>query len=271
MFRRSTLALCASLSHPARRFLLLFSLALALVGCGAAFQSTPTTPERDYTTLTQISTYGALQAGGFDGDTTFAEVAQYGDFGLGTFDHLEGEMIALDGVFYRGLVDGSVQIVEPSVETPFANIHFFQTDRQINATVPISDMQHLTTYLSAQLPSLNRPYGFRISGLFSTLKYRSVARQSQPYPTLQEAIAGQLVFEVQNIRGTLVGYYLPEYLSSISLPGYHFHFISEDKQRGGHTLDMSFIEGSIEIDYLENVKLIIPQSDAFQQKNFRKP
>src|SRR5690606_9370794 len=146
-----------------------------------------------------------------------------------------------------------------------------QTNQQINASEPIQDVKQLTEYLNAQLPSVNRPYAFRINGLFPSIKYRSVARQPLPYPTLQEAIAGQLLFEVQNIRGTLVGYYLPEYLSSISLPGYHFHFISDDKQRGGHMLEMSLTEANIAIDYLESVKLVIPQSDAFQQKDFATP
>ncbi|MCA1738575.1 MAG: acetolactate decarboxylase, partial [Actinobacteria bacterium] len=35
--------------------------------------------------------------GNYDGELTFAELGARGDFGLGTFDALDGEMIGLDG------------------------------------------------------------------------------------------------------------------------------------------------------------------------------
>ena len=62
--------------------------------------------------LFQASTIAALLEGAYDGDLSFAELAEHGDLGLGTLNGLDGEMIALDGRFYRADVDGSVTEVD---------------------------------------------------------------------------------------------------------------------------------------------------------------
>src|ERR671930_2553468 len=69
--------------------------------------------------LFQASTIGALLEGAFEGDVTFAELAERGDLGLGTLNALDGEMIALDGGFYQARVDGSVRAVAVDERTPF--------------------------------------------------------------------------------------------------------------------------------------------------------
>lgn len=255
------------------RCMSLVMVVVALASCSAAPAAAPTEPAAapDTETLTQVSTYPALQLGEFDGETTFAELARNGDFGLGTFDGLDGEMIALDGVFYQALSDGSVRVADPTAETPFADVHFFRSTQQVKLQQTLQSVDELTAYLTKQLPSQNRPYAFKINGTFSTIAFRSVPKQAAPYPPLQEAVAQQKRFEEQNIRGTLVGYMLPAYLGGVSLPGYHFHFISDDRRRGGHMLQMTLSEATVDIDYLENIKLVIPQNDTFQQTDFAKP
>jgi len=57
-------------------------------------------------TLFQTSTISALLEGVYDGETTYKALKQYGDFGLGTFDGLDGEMIGLEGKFYQVKADG---------------------------------------------------------------------------------------------------------------------------------------------------------------------
>src|SRR5687768_11565926 len=70
--------------------------------------------------LFQASTIGALLEGRYDGDVSFAELAEHGDLGLGTLNALDGEMIALDGRFYRADVDGQIGEIRPEALTPFA-------------------------------------------------------------------------------------------------------------------------------------------------------
>src|SRR5207249_10961718 len=77
-------------------------------------------------TLVQYSTINALLTGVYDGDMTFGELRRHGDFGLGTFNALDGEMIALDGRYYQITADGAVKPVRDDVRTPFAVVtHFY--------------------------------------------------------------------------------------------------------------------------------------------------
>ncbi|MCX6045741.1 MAG: acetolactate decarboxylase [Chloroflexi bacterium] len=218
--------------------------------------------------ITQVSIYSGFQTGLYDGDVTYAQLAQMGNFGLGTFNSLDGEMVALDGKFYQAKIDGSVQVVDPQMKTPFADVHFFHSQQQVQLNESLQNYDQLKAYLTKQLPSANRPYAFKITATFPTLKIRSVGKQNQPYPLLQDAVAQQTVFELQNITGTLVGYSMPDYLSGVSPTGYHFHFISADQQHAGHMLDCSLNAAMIEIDYLETVTLLIPQNAPFQEANF---
>src|SRR5215213_11187751 len=82
--------------------------------------------EREHHVLFQASTIGALLDGAYDGDLSFAELAEHGDLGLGTLNGLDGEMIALDGEFYRADVDGHIDDVAPEERTPFAVVTQFE-------------------------------------------------------------------------------------------------------------------------------------------------
>ena len=228
-------------------------------------------PTKTYGVVTQISTYPAFQSGLYNGDVTYAQLARDGDFGVGTFDALDGEMIALDGKFYQARIDGSVHEVDPATKAPFADVHFFRSKQQVQLKETLANYDALKAYLTKQLPSANRPYAFKITGNFPYLKIRSVSKQSEPYPVLQDVVAKQTVFELKNITGTLVGYAMPAYLGSVTVAGYHFHFISADHQHGGHMLDASLDQATIDIDYLEGVTFVIPQDEEFQGANLTPP
>lgn len=236
-------------------------------GCAPIIVATAPTPNTA-PVLTQISTLSALQLGLYDGDVTFAQLAQMGDFGLGTFDGVDGEMVALDGKFYQARINGSVQEVAPTTETPFADVHFFQSTQRLTVTQPLTNFVALQAYLATQLPSQNQPYALKISGTFPSVKIRSVAQQQAPYPPLADVIAQQTVFDLSNISGTLVGYFMPDYLTGVTAVGYHFHFISDDRQHGGHLLDLALTSAIVDVDPVEQIKLVIPQTVLFQDADF---
>jgi acetolactate decarboxylase len=50
----------------------------------------------------QISTSTALVEGVYSGSRSSSTLLQHGDFGLGTFEGLDGEMMILDGKIYQG-------------------------------------------------------------------------------------------------------------------------------------------------------------------------
>lgn len=69
--------------------LVCFIVCALLTGC------TGNTPAQD--TLYQVSTLDSLMQGVYDGELMLEELLQRGDFGIGTFDALDGEMVILDG------------------------------------------------------------------------------------------------------------------------------------------------------------------------------
>src|SRR5271156_5910169 len=82
--------------------------------------------EMEHSTLFQVSTSTALVQGVYDGVVRIGELKEHGDFGIGTFDGLDGEMVALDGRFYQ--VHGSGEVSEPGddAKVPFAVVTAFR-------------------------------------------------------------------------------------------------------------------------------------------------
>lgn len=203
----------------------------------------------------QVSTLPALSAGGFDGITPYPRLHTLGDFGLGTFDQLDGEMVALDGTFYQVRADGVAHPVAPTAKAPFADVTFFKADRIMEVAAPLS-YEQLSDYLLQALPDPDAYYAIRIDGAFQTLRVRSVPPQQKPYPTLAEAIDQQVVFDYDQIEGTMVGFYMPAATADVGIPGFHFHFISKDKTRGGHVLNVQLEQAQIAVDDSDGLALL---------------
>jgi acetolactate decarboxylase len=185
--------------------------------------------------LFQASTIGALLEGAYEGDLTFAELAEQGGLGLGTLNGLDGEMIALDGRFYRADVDGAVTEVEPSARTPFAVVTAFEPaiDERIDGPL---DHEQLLARLDELIPAGAASCAIRLDGHFDSVRARSVPRQSPPYRSLTVVVAEQHVFELTDVTGTMVGFRFPAYAEGIEVSGYHLHFVDDARQRGGHVL-----------------------------------
>jgi acetolactate decarboxylase len=192
--------------------------------------------ERDPHVLFQASTIGALLDGAFDGDLSFGELAAHGDLGLGTLNHLDGEMIALDGGFFRADVDGNVTPVGPEQRTPFAVVTSFEPT--VDERLPDGEIEHeaLLARLVELIPAGASSCAIRLDGRFEVVRARSVPRQEPPYRPLTEVVADQHVFELRDVEGTMLGFRFPAYAEGIEVAGYHLHFISADRTRGGHVL-----------------------------------
>ena len=216
-------------------------------------------------TVFQVSTLGALQEGVYDGALSIKDLKSQGNIGIGTFDGLEGELVLLDGQCYQIKADGKVYKVADNMTTPFAAVTFFDVDKTINITQPISNYAQLQEAILAALPTPNIPYVIKISGNFKYVKTRSVPKQTKPYPRLVEVTKNQPTFEDQNIKGTLVGFWLPQYLAGANMAGFHLHFISDDLKFGGHLLECELVSGTVQIDYSYGLQLVLPnQSDFFR-------
>ena len=121
----------------------------------------------------QTSTISTLLAGVYDGEMTFGALKEQGDFGIGTVDALDGEMAAVDGVFYQIKSDGKVYVLPDSVTTPFASVTFFDADTTFELSGAYS-LPALTSYIDSILPSPNLLYAVKVQGSFDYVKTRSV-------------------------------------------------------------------------------------------------
>jgi branched-chain amino acid transport system substrate-binding protein len=239
-------------------FITTFVLITLLAAC--IVQPPPVASNRE--SLFQTSTLSALEAGSYDGELTIGELKQHGDFGLGTFNALDGEMVVVDGQVYQVKDDGMAYLAQDNMQTPFAAVTFFEPDRSfsLNESLPCSQLQD---HLDSLLPTVDAPYAIKVSGTFASLKVRAPHRQSPPYPPLAEALTDQAVFESHNATGDMVGFRLPDYMGGLNAAGYHFHFISVDRHTGGHVLDCQTADLSVEIDAIEHLDIEVPPHGAF--------
>jgi acetolactate decarboxylase len=212
-------------------------------------------------TLTQVSTINALMAGVYDGVLTCGKLKGYGDFGVGTFNALDGEMVVLDGQIYQVKSDGKVYEAPDTETTPFAAVTYFDPDLEV--IIPAgTDLPGLQTALDSVIPSFNNFYAIRIHGTLKYLKVRSVPGQSKPYPPLTEVTAKQAVFEYNEVKGTVVAFRCPPYVNGVNVAGYHWHFLSDDRRTGGHVLGLQTGDVKTQLDYTPEFLMILPEAGS---------
>jgi len=232
-------------------------LAVLVFSFGAGYAVAQSAP-----TLSVYSTLDALLAGAYDGELTMQTLHTRGDFGLGTFNRLEGEMIAVDGVFYHARADGSVTVAGPEERTPLAYVTRFHADRTLRQESPLK-LVELEKWLDGQLGNPNLFYAVRIEGAFSEVSVRAIAAQNKPYKPLAELVATQSVHTYPTVRGTLIGLRSPAFSKGISVPGYHWHFLSANRQQGGHVLALTLAAGSVQVESIAKLDLELPRSEGF--------
>jgi len=216
--------------------------------------------------LFQFSTLPALVQGVYEGEMTIAELKKKGDLGLGTLDNLDGELVVLDGVFYQVKYDGTVVVVDDEAVSPLAIVAFFQPEVMIGP-VAAGDYDELEKLLDGVRTTENLPFVFKIEGEFEYVKTRSVAAQSRPYPLLARALEEPAIFEFSKLEGATVGFWMPAYFDGVNVPGYHLHFLSSDRLRGGHLLDCRLKEGRVKAASLSRFSLVLPGNRDFLFKD----
>lgn len=208
--------------------------------------------------LVQIGVIDALLAGGYDGSVAVGELPGLGDIGLGTFDALDGEMVVLDGVVFQVPASGLVRRADPRVTTPFAQVARFKPGPALTLP-PGVGLKDLEAWLDKALDDTSLFGAARVEGLFSALKARSVPRQIRPYRPLAVVAKEQSVFEFTQARGTLVGLRGPDYVRGLGVPGWHWHFLTSDRTRGGHVLDLTLGAGTARLASLRRFELLLPE------------
>lgn len=218
-------------------------------------------------TFFQTGTLITFLMGIYDGDCTFEELAKKGNFGLGTLNAVDGEMVAVDGHFYRIDAEGRANMISPSERTPFAVVSWFQSVTPF-AIQAISNMDALSKVLDAHIPTPNIFYMIRIDGEFEWIKLRSEKAQPCPYRPLSETLPKlQTIFELRNSSGTLVVTRCPSYSAAMTVPGYHYHYIDKDRCTGGHVFDLTVKSAQVMLNPLHKFEMSLIDSPAFDKAN----
>ena len=240
----------------------------------AATQSTTAsvTPAEDNDTLYQVALLQSLTQGYYDGIITGGELKKYGDTGIGTFEGVNGEMIVSDGVVYQALSDGTINKPADDEKIPFSNVTFFEEDGQVKLS-NIGSMQELQETLNKTVEAngKNMFYMVKIKGSFSHLKVRSEYKQEKPYRMLDEALAAdQVELDLNDINGTMIGLYCPDYMQGLNSVGWHFHFITEDLTKGGHVLEVQIKDAVASYDVTDGFKMCLSDNTDFQKMDLSK-
>jgi acetolactate decarboxylase len=219
-------------------------------------------------TLFQVSTSGALVQGIYERAVSSKFLLNYGDFGLGTFENLDGEMVVLDGAIYQVRSDGKVLNILDDVGTPFAVVTRFTPD-QDHTIKNASSFRQITTICDRYRDSDNLFYAFRVDGHFAHIHTRAMRATLGGLP-LAKAAAIQPEFDFRDVDGTLVGIWAPQFSSALNIAGYHFHFLSEDRAKGGHLLECSGKNLRVRVERLNDFHLSLPESEEFLRADLTK-
>ena len=252
---------CAE-AGPGFGFAVMHSRIFAWLGLGLLMVA-PVAAGAGRETLHQWSTIDALLKGYYDGVAPLGEVLRSGDFGLGTLEGLDGELLIHEGRAYQIDSEGRVREQSAEARTPFAAVTRFDAD--IGFTVPAGvDLATLQARIEAALPSPNYICAVRVTGAFSQVKTRSVARQQKPYPPLTEVVKTQSVFAFAESTGVLVGFWCPTWVAGINVPGHHYHFLTTDRTGGGHVLGLvTGGEVRVELDLTPHFSMRLPTTAEF--------
>ncbi len=214
----------------------------------------------------QVSTLQALALGFSKSVITVKELLRHGDMGLGTFEDVDGEMIVLDGKCYRAKNDGNVVPAEDERGVPFASVCCFQSER-LEKLGRMDTIDRLKEWLTLRIEEdfgLNSMYAVRIDGEFLKVDARSESGTKAHHVTLKDALSvTQKAFVFEDIKGTLVCVYYPDYMDGINAAGWHLHFLSDDKKYGGHVFDISLAQGDAAFCRITSVEIQIPDTPAF--------
>ncbi len=212
-------------------------------------------------TLFQVSTIGALVKGVFQGCVRVADLKRHGDFGLGTFRDLDGEMIMIDGHCYQAVADGKINEAGDVWQLPFGVATRFTADRTERLEV-VTDFDDLTRQIAPLRPSQNIFVGLRVDGVYDVVNMRAVCKANTG-EDLIEATKHQSVFMATNIEGTIVGFWTPTYARTLNVPGYHLHFISSDRKIGGHLFDIQAKDLTVSLHLETGFHIALPATEEF--------
>ena len=216
--------------------------------------------------VTQFAVLDALLAGAYESGISVAAVRRLGDFGIGCCDHLGGEVLILDGEVFECTVGEAPDRMRDEQILPFVDVCRFpaapaqtMTGRAISG----ADLSAFTREVERELISRNLFHAVRVDGLFASVRVRVTPRQEHPFRPLAEVTSGQIETVLEDVSGTLVGFWAPAIYQGITVAGLHVHFLADDRSVGGHVLDVTIGEAQLKLAAYARFDLHLPTDAQF--------
>jgi acetolactate decarboxylase len=221
-------------------------------------------------TLYQVSLAHALLAKDSVGEVTLEKLLQHGNFGIGTSDRPHHAMIVLSGKVYQAKKDGTVERPLPTETTPWAAVVRFRTDSQLSIDHRMT-IEELEARIDAGLDNFNIFYALRLETRIPSVTIRAVEAASTSDRGSARIDEEPESWTHTDIKGALVGLRFPSYVGSMSGIGYHWHFVSADRELGGHVVAAELDRGAVDIDHIRTWEVVLPEGDEFGTLNLVAP
>lgn len=214
----------------------------------------------------QVSTIDALSGGSLDGVVSVGELERHGEVGLGTLSGADGEVVVVDGTTYVVRPEGEASRVPAEETTPFAVVTPFEDDRTVTLDGTV-DFETLREQIDAELPTTDSFYAIKVEAEFDYIRTRTVPEQNPPYPMLEEVLDEEVVFEFEDVSGTMVGFRFPDSTAGVNVPGYHFHALVDDRTSGGHVYEFETTDPAVQLDVSSEFSMVLRESGQFEEPN----
>ncbi len=214
----------------------------------------------------QVSTLQALALGYTKSVIDVQELRKHGDTGLGTYEGVDGEMIMVNGHCYRAKDDGAVEEVADDMGVPFSSVCKLEGRRefQMGYIESVDELKKQLNNLIEEHFGLNSMHMVRIDGDFELVDARSESGYFAMHVTLKDMLdITQKAFCFEEVEGTLICVYYPDYMDGINAAGWHFHFISKDCTKGGHVFDIKMNKGKGRMDKISQIEIQLPSEPGF--------
>lgn len=212
--------------------------------------------------MTQFAVLDALLAGAYESGIPVADVRALGDTGIGCCEHLGGEVVILDGQVLQCTVDGPPAPMEDDDVLPFVDV-CAMPGAIVSEPIRDVDLEGLSAAVVARASSRNLFHAVRLDGAFASVRFRVTKVQRHPLPPLAEVAAHQIETVLEQVPGTLVGFWAPSIYQGIAVAGLHLHFLAADRSAGGHVLDVVVDDAALLLAAFAEFHLHLPTDPLF--------
>lgn len=205
----------------------------------------------------------AFKLGLYEGAVRVRDVRQHGDFGVGQFAALDGELTAIDGRFVRARADGSVEDAKDEDELCFAQLCFFEPS-DIWEMTEAGDEAAFEQAFQARVASPNIFWAFHAQGRFASVVATAPPPLAKPFPAFADAVKLRKSFPGTDIEGSMLGFYSPLFTGETGIPGFHYHWLSNDGALSGHVTSFTVTSASVRAMALEENALQLPSTPEYR-------